>query len=88
MCYKIPVLFHDFGPYSESIYAQNYNYDNLDIFSKSSAEFQSKFFNYFNKNQYPVEFQSYVEKTFGELGDGNVANRITKNLINIVGQST
>ena len=87
MCYRIPVLFHDFGPYAESIYAQNYNYDNLDIFSKSSAEFQSKFFNYFIKDQYPPEFQSYVEKTFGNLGDGRALKRVSCSLEEIIGRS-
>tara|TARA_Y100000739_G_scaffold229587_1_gene244861 strand:- start:2690 stop:4522 length:1833 start_codon:yes stop_codon:yes gene_type:complete len=86
MCYRIPVLFHDFGPYAESIYAQNYNYNNLDIFSKSSADFQSKFFNYFIKDQYPKEFQSYVEKTFGELNDGAALKRIGSSLKEIVGE--
>ena len=86
MCYRIPVLFHDFGPYAESIYAQNYNYNNLDIFSKSSADFQSKFFNYFINYQYPKEFQSYVEKTFCELNDGAALKRIGSSLKEIVGE--
>ncbi len=85
MCYRIPVLFHDFGPYAKSIYAQNYKYDNLEIFTQSSAEFQSKFFNYFIEDQYPDEFMSYVEETFGELDDGAALKRIGYSLKEIVG---
>jgi hypothetical protein len=86
ICYRIPVLFHDFGPYAESIYAKNYNYDKLDIFSKSSTEFQLKFYNYFIKNQYPKEFKSYVDNTFGDLGDGIVLKRVGYYLEEILGR--
>lgn len=86
MCYGIPVLFHDFGPYAESIYAQNYNYGDLDIFTKSSEDFQTKFIKFFKDNQYPSEFQHYVDKTFGDLGDNSVMKRISYSLNEIIGE--
>ena len=79
-----PVLFHDFGPYSQSIYAENYNYNLLDIFSKSSEDFQSKFFNYFIKDNYPGEFESHLERTYRNLSKSSVLKKISKNLESLV----
>ena len=87
LCCGIPVLFHDFGPYADSIYAKNYTYDDLDIFSKSSDDFQSKFFNYFIKGQYPAEILSYAEKAYKGICDGNVLKRVGYALEEIVGEN-
>ena len=84
MFHKIPVLFHDFGPFADSIYAKNYSYEGLEIFSKSSDDFQIKFNNYFIKDQYPKEFNPYLEKTFGVLCDGSVTARIGRSIQEIV----
>ena len=79
-----PVLFHDFGPYSQSVYAVNYNYNSLDIFSKSSEDFQSKFYNYFIKDNYPDEYKSHIEHTYRNLSKGSVMKRISANLESLV----
>ena len=87
MCCGVPVLFHDFGPYANSIYSKNYSYDDLDFFSKSSDDFQSKFINYFIQDQYPTEILSYVEKNYRGICDGNVLKRVGYALEEIVGEN-
>lgn len=81
---NIPVLFHDFCPFADSIYAEDYRYEGLEIFSKSSDDFQMKFENYFIKGIYPEEFNLYLEKTFGSLRSGSVTERIGCSIQEIV----
>ena len=85
MCCGIPVLFHDFGPYASSIYAMNYNYNDLEIFSKSSEDFHLKFYNYFVEGRYPIEVTIFMERSFRKICDSNVTKRISRTLDQIMG---
>ena len=84
LCCGIPALFHDFGPYAGSIYAKNYNYNELKIFSESSDDFQLKFFIYFVEDRYPIGATSYMESSYKKICDGNVVDRINKTIDKII----